>query len=80
LLEHFGVGQRIREEKKMVDDRVDRVRRKLGELRCVVEFEVVEGGKGVREGRGRLKVAGRYDAKDYDNDKVEETKTSSLVK
>jgi hypothetical protein len=58
LLEHFGVGQRIREEKKMVEERVDRVRRKLGELRCVVEFEVVEGVKGESERRGV--GAGKY--------------------
>lgn len=62
----------------MVEDRMDRVRRKLGELRCVVEFEVAEGVKGEREGRGKLKVGGRYDAKD--SDKVEESQTSSIVK
>jgi hypothetical protein len=92
LLEHFGVGQRIREERKMVDDRVERVRRKLGELRCVVEFEMVEGVKGERERRGKLEVAGKYNAKDNDkfggkynakdNDKgkAEETQTSNLLR
>jgi hypothetical protein len=39
----------------------------------------VSGGELERGSIAKDKFGGRYDAKDYDNDKVEETKTSSLV-
>lgn len=65
----------------MVEDRVERLRWKLGELRCMVEFEVAERMKGVGEkGKGKLKVAGRYDGKGGYKDKVEEPEISSIVK